>query len=244
MVRARLDKGSISSLISLGLLIAGWFGARYAVTGSGWLLAAGLFGFAGGMTNWLAVKMLFDPVPLLYGSGVIPARFREIRAQIRDLILRHFFSDDQLSRHMHWHCGNGDPDPEMERLVQALMQSSEVDAAIDRKLAELVQSPLGMVLQIAGARRVKPLVREFLGEAGQALAPRLQRELNAKVLDPALLRERVDQLLAARLEELSPDMVKKMMEEVIREHLGWLVVWGNVLGGVVGVLSRALGYAS
>lgn len=29
-----------------------------------WVLAFGLFGFAGGFTNWLAVKMLFDQVCL------------------------------------------------------------------------------------------------------------------------------------------------------------------------------------
>ena len=33
------------------------------------ITAFGLFGFAGGITNWLAVKMLFDHVPLLFGSG-------------------------------------------------------------------------------------------------------------------------------------------------------------------------------
>jgi hypothetical protein len=31
------------------------------------VLAFGLFGFAGGITNWLAVKMLFDKVPGLMG---------------------------------------------------------------------------------------------------------------------------------------------------------------------------------
>jgi hypothetical protein len=41
-----------------------------------YLLAFGLFGFAGGMTNWLAVKMLFDKIPLIYGSGVIPSQFK------------------------------------------------------------------------------------------------------------------------------------------------------------------------
>jgi len=52
------------------------------------------------------------------------------------------------------------------------------------------------------------------------------------------LRERVDLLLEMKLEELTPETVKRMMEHVIREHLGWLIVWGNVFGALIGLLSR------
>ena len=39
-----------------------------------WLLLC-----SAGITNWLAVKMLFDRICNLPGSGVIPMRFKEIR---------------------------------------------------------------------------------------------------------------------------------------------------------------------
>jgi hypothetical protein len=29
---------------------------------------------------------------------------------------------------------------------------------------------------------------------------------------------------------------------VMKAHLGWLVVWGNVFGGLIGVVSEAVGY--
>ena len=48
--------------------------------------------------------------------------------------------------------------------------------------------------------------------------------------------------LAAMGDMLTPEIVKLMMEEVIRDHLGWLVVWGNVFGGIIGVVSLAAGY--
>ena len=38
-----------------------------------------------------------------------------------------------------------------------------------------------------------------------------------------------------KLEQLDAGTVKRMMEEVIRQHLGWLVVWGNVFGGLLGL---------
>ena len=78
-----------------------------------YVLSVGLFGFAGGITNWLAIKMLFDRIPGtrpgceirsciytcsmstiwlhihiyavvgLTGSGVIPRRFKEIRNTVK-----------------------------------------------------------------------------------------------------------------------------------------------------------------
>jgi len=77
-------KGSVSNLLSLLTLL---FGLTVVMRLLGepspwladlgpWIMAAGVFGFAGGITNWLAVKMLFDRVPGLYGSGVVSARFR------------------------------------------------------------------------------------------------------------------------------------------------------------------------
>ena len=89
-----VPRGMISNLMSLTLMLLGLLTTlagdtadttmpAYALSAGPWLLAAGVFGFAGGITNWLAVKMLFDRVPLLYGSGVIPNRFREIRATIK-----------------------------------------------------------------------------------------------------------------------------------------------------------------
>ena len=43
-----------------------------------------------------------------------------------------------------------------------------------------------------------------------------------------------------RLQELTPEKVKTLMEEVIRTHLGWLIVWGNIFGGGIGVITYCL----
>ena len=51
------------------------------------MLAFGLFGFAGGVTNWLAITMLFDEVPGLYGSGIIPKQFKQIKATMKTMIM-------------------------------------------------------------------------------------------------------------------------------------------------------------
>jgi uncharacterized membrane protein YheB (UPF0754 family) len=39
---------------------------------------------------------------------------------------------------------------------------------------------------------------------------------------------------------MTPDMVKIIIQNMIRKHLGWLVVWGAVFGGVIGVVLSLL----
>ena len=44
----------------------------------------------------------------------------------------------------------------------------------------------------------------------------------------ASFRQEVESMMDAKLEELSPQAVKALLADIVREHLGWLVVWGNV----------------
>ena len=56
------------------------------------LRAIGLYAFSGAVTNWLAIHMLFEKVPFLYGSGVIPNRFEDFKSSIKDLMMKQFFN--------------------------------------------------------------------------------------------------------------------------------------------------------
>ena len=56
--------------------------------------------FAGGVTNWLAVKMLFDKIPFVYGSGVIPNQFVAIRLAVKNMIMRMFFEREFVAKYM------------------------------------------------------------------------------------------------------------------------------------------------
>ncbi|MDD4855931.1 MAG: DUF445 domain-containing protein, partial [Sulfuricurvum sp.] len=40
--------------------------------------------------------------------------------------------------------------------------------------------------------------------------------------------------------ELTPMMIKEMLHGLMKEHLGWLVVWGGVFGGAIGIVSAFL----
>ena len=236
------EKGNVSNLISFTLLLVGLGGRIEGVSGSGWALAVGLFGFAGGVTNWLAVKMLFDKVPFLYGSGVIPLRFREIRQTVKGTIMRYFFDEEYLARFFAERMDALVGGEDLGEKVKGILESEEVDGIIDRKLAELAESPQGMMIKMAGVQTVKPLVKQFVVEVGAEMAPLLAGGVAKPEMEGGALRKQVDDLLEAKLEELTPERVKEMMEEVIREHLGWLIVWGNVFGGGIGLVSKAMGY--
>ncbi len=42
----------------------------------------------------------------------------------------------------------------------------------------------------------------------------------------ASVQSKVDLIVESRLEELTPQLVKKIVQDMIARHLGWLVIWG------------------
>ena len=240
MKRINLEKGRLSNSITFLMLILG-VSCTPDIIYAEWILAVGLFGFAGGITNWLAVKMLFDRIPFLYGSAVIPNRFREIRQAVKDAIMHYFFDRDHIERFFDSQVNDKLTESDIVVKVKDLLGSPAIESIVDSEIDELMKGPHGLMLKMVGPKVIKPIVMQFISGVGEKAAPLLASEFGNSLVDVDSLREDVDELLTERLNELTPDRVKEMMEKVIRQHLGWLVVWGNVFGSMIGVLSKALG---
>lgn len=240
MKKIIIEKGRISNSITFFLLILGIIFTPEIVYAE-WLLAAGLFGFAGGFTNWLAVKMLFDRVPFLYGSAVIPNRFREIRQAVKDAIIHYFFDQENLEHFFDSQLNTKLTSPDVAIKVRDLLQSEAVEGIVDSEIDELMKGPHGLMLKMVGPKVIKPMVMQFISGVGEKATPLLVSEFGNSVVDVDSLRDKIDELLTEQLKQLTPERVKEMMEKVIRQHLGWLVVWGNVFGSIIGILSKALG---
>ena len=45
----------------------------------------------------------------------------------------------------------------------------------------------------------------------------------------------IENIVDSRLKELSPENVKIIIQNMIKQHLSWLVVWGAVIGGLIGL---------
>ena len=82
-----MNKSLITNILALSLTIYGMFSPIYSTE-----IFMVDYLHCQGLTNWLAIHMLFEKVPLLYGSGVIPDRFEEFKQGIKELILTEFFS--------------------------------------------------------------------------------------------------------------------------------------------------------
>ena len=229
------------------VLTTSWAPAAY-------ILSMGLFGFAGGITNWLAVYMLFERVPGLYGSGVIPNQFQQIRAALKDMVQRAFFDRQFLSGYLGSRGKQlmAEHMPAIQAKIQEVMDKPETDQLIAKQLQDAAAAPgssVAMLIQMAAmatggdisalATQLKPVLAGFAVDAVAHLADALNPQELINV--DAVIAE-VNTLMTEKLRLLTADHIKQLLEQVIREHLGWLVVWGNVFGGLIGLVSQAAGF--
>eukprot|EP00238_Polyblepharides_amylifera_P000234 CAMPEP_0196573410 /NCGR_PEP_ID=MMETSP1081-20130531/3315_1 /TAXON_ID=36882 /ORGANISM="Pyramimonas amylifera, Strain CCMP720" /LENGTH=288 /DNA_ID=CAMNT_0041891101 /DNA_START=47 /DNA_END=913 /DNA_ORIENTATION=+ len=245
-----LEKGNLSNIstfviMAVGIVMRFTMGKWEDNYAGQYILAFGLFGFAGGVTNWLAITMLFDEVPGLYGSGIIPKQFKQIKATLKTMIMDTFFAPAFLQKQLKEKLDKfADPGLIAEKL-QALMDSPEFDSMLDRKLDGMKSSPMGLMLSMfnLNATKIKPFLKPFVSSIASDIGPLLSEMLNSEGAMPVIkIRNEVEKLMDERLKELTADRVKKLIEVVMRVHLGWLVVWGNIFGGLIGVISQAAGY--
>ncbi len=226
------------------------------------MLSTGLFALSGALTNWLAVHMLFERVPGLYGSGVITLHFEEFKAGILRMVHEELFSKDKVERLLtakSQSAPDGDKTgPNTDSLgaaidLEPMLTAIDLDAAYDQLVATIAESSFGsMLAMVGGEAALQPLrepfkerMRGFLADA--ARSPRIQAAIGeqlGKAASSERFVNRLDQLLRARLDEMTPEMVRDIMQRMIREHLGWLVIWGGVFGGLIGLVAGLFGLFS
>ncbi len=202
------------------------------------ILYTGLFALSGALTNHLAIHMLFEKVPFLYGSGVIEMRFEEFKTAIADMMMKQFFTREQLN--------NFFAKEEQKIDLVPLVESADFSPAFDALSKTVMESQFGNMLGMFGGESALEGLREpFSTKLKSAVAgivasdtfkAQMQHHLQHSSLNDDLLSS-IEKIVKNRLDELSPQMVKEMMQELMREHLGWLVVWGGVFGGVIGFVS-------
>ncbi|MDP2894781.1 MAG: DUF445 domain-containing protein, partial [Sulfurimonas sp.] len=89
----RLSKTFLTNAIATLLVLISFAFENYI---GSLLLYTGLFALSGSVTNQLAIHMLFEKVPFLYGSGVIPLRFEAFKESIKNLMMTQFFTQEQI----------------------------------------------------------------------------------------------------------------------------------------------------
>jgi uncharacterized membrane protein YheB (UPF0754 family) len=208
------------------------------------LFSVGIFALSGAVTNWLAVHMLFEKVPGLYGSGVIPARFEEFKLGIRHLMMDQFFTEDNIDRFL-----NRDKVKNPDQHLAAVITKLNLDSAFDSLLKTILESSFGgMLSMMGGTEAIKPLKQPFIDNLRTTMIEITASEEFSHILIEELeqpdviadIRQSVEEIIDKRLNELTPQLVKAIIQEMIRSHLGWLVVWGGVFGGSIGLIGSLL----
>ncbi|MEN4053567.1 MULTISPECIES: DUF445 family protein [Sulfurimonas] len=230
----KLNKSFITNLIALLLVGLSFIFSAYKDA----LLYTGLFALSGALTNQLAIHMLFEKVPFLYGSGVIPQRFEAFKKAIKDLMMEQFFTHEQLE--------NFFAKEEKKLNLTPIIEETDFSPAFDALSKTVMESSFGGMLGMFGGEAALEGLREPFSKKmksavikivnSKAFDATLQQHLHNSSLSDDLL-ESIEKVIEARLNELTPQMVKEIVEKLIKEHLDWLVVWGGVFGGLIGLLS-------
>lgn len=230
-----MNKSLVTNIIALVLL-----GAGYQLDNQ-IALYAGLFAFSGAITNWLAIHMLFEKVPGLYGSGVIPARFEEFKAAIKNLMMEQFFTESNIDRFL-----NKEMTGSKTLNLEPVIAKVDFNPTFDSLVEVIAQSSFGGVLAMfGGTEALQPLKQPFVEKMQQSVVEISQSEsvkqaLKEQFESPAMMEEikaNIENIIDQRLNELTPKLVKEMVQKMIKQHLGWLVVWGGVFGGLIGIIS-------
>lgn len=234
MKRFCVNKSLLTNLVSLALIGIGYISPLYGHN----LKTMGLYAFSGAITNWLAIHMLFEKVPGLYGSGIITERFQEFKAAIRNLIMNQFFTKENFEKFM---SNNSSGLIKIEE--ETIMQSIDFDKVFNKLKGAILESPFGGMLNMfGGAAALEPLKPQFEVKFKEIISEMLADENFIKNLTQSgessvSLSSSVEEMVEGRLNELTPQMVKEIIQEMIREHLGWLVVWGGVFGALIGLVT-------
>ena len=202
------------------------------------LLFTGLFALSGAITNQLAIHMLFERVPFLYGSGVIEKNFETFKESIRVMIMKQFFTKEQL--------GDFFSKEEQKINLAPLVEGADFSPAFDALSKTVMESKFGGAIQMFGGEEALEGLREPFGRKLKSAVSSIvssdtfKAQLDHHIQNSALSDDMIDSvesLITKRLDELTPRMVKELVQELIKEHLGWLVVWGGVFGGLIGLVS-------
>lgn len=216
----------MTNLVALLFCVIGYF---LPVHGD-LFFTVGLFALSCGITNWLAVHMLFEKIPFLYGSGVIPSRFEDFKAGIKKLIVEEFFSHEHIER---FFLQNS------ESMGSSIVEKIDFDRVFNGLTEAIEGSTLGGMLSMVGGRKALEPLREPVTQKLQNIVGELAESSTKGTSTQdvtAALVAKVEVIIDNRLNELTPQNVKDIVQDMIRKHLGWLVVWGGVFGGLIGLV--------
>ena len=216
-----LNKSLTTNLASLAIIAGSYLSPKYNEI----MYLIGFFALSGGITNWLAIHMLFEKVPFFYGSGVIPNRFEEFKLGIKQLVMTEFFTPQNINVFV---------EQQTEALSADINKMIDFNRVFDGLVEAIEGSSMGSMLTMLGGRKtLQPLKEPITLKLQEIMKEMKESKTGDNDLTSSLLTQ-VESIIDQRLNQLTPLQVKNIIQEMIRKHLGWLVVWGGAVGGFIG----------
>ena len=230
-----MNKSIITNVIAFIATLIGYILQQHLI------FTVGLFALSGAITNWLAIHMLFEKVPGLYGSGIIPARFEDFKLAIRQLMMEQFFTKENIDRFLSSNSGSAVPID-----LSPVIEKVDLSPAFDSLVSVIENSSFApMLAMVGGTEALQPMKEPFIGKMKVSIQDITQSEQFSTLLRDELeqpnmiatMQEKVSDIIEKRLNELTPQLVKEIIQTMIKKHLGWLVVWGGIFGGLIGLIA-------
>ena len=232
-----LNKSFITNFLSVVIIGIGYISPIQQEL----IKSIGFFALSGAITNWLAIYMLFEKIPFLYGSGIIPNKFEEFKLSIKQLMMHQFFTVKNIEKFIETEEQQGTKMLNLTPFLNAV----DYDKIYESLVSSIMGSSFGgMLLMMGGEEALAPLKEPFTEKMKVTLVDMLESERFKSALKEGLdahkigidIITKLETVIDTRLNELTPQLVKEMIQAIIREHLGWLVVWGGIFGGLMGAL--------
>ena len=234
-----MNKSDITNIITVLIMAYGYS------NGNDTIFMVGLFALSGAVTNTLAIHMLFEKVPFLYGSGVIESKFSQFKLSIHNLLMHQFFTRENLTRFFEEEVSSAKKTIDFEKILN----KTDFSLAYESLKESVMQSSFGGMLgMFGGESALEPLREPFTKKLQASIISISSTQEFQEIVSDALKSENLSEdiynklscIVDARLEELTPAMVKEIVQDMIKEHLGWLVIWGAVFGGLIGLVSALI----
>jgi len=174
---------------------------------------------------------------------VVPSHFEEFKVGIRELLMKQFFTPENMQRFL----GSSDSQKALE--LAPVIEKTDLNPAFDGFINVIENSSFGgMLAMVGGVEALQPLREPFIKRMKSSLVKitatdEFQAALRSSLASGAggaVVHDKINAVIEKRLDELSPQMVKQIVQDMIAKHLGWLVVWGAVFGGLIGAIASLL----
>ena len=207
----------ITNSTIIGLILIGF------LLNSALLKTIGFFGLSGSITNSLAVFMIFEKVPFLYGSGVIILKFEDFKKSIKNMILHQFFSENNLNKFF----------KSKELNIKQFVNNDEV---FEKLKGAIIASQFGAIINMFGGEGALEPLRNPLSDKLSEMIYDIEFKIQQKS-SSIITTQEIEKILDSRLSELEAKDIKNLVQNIIRQHLSLLVVWGGIFGALLGAIS-------